>query len=67
MAKTYNGFSREEAKMFAAKAIDDIYDKNPTEFTLELTAVCNKIPTYRISYDGYAKLCTYQREEVAEE
>lgn len=64
MAKTHNAFSREEAKEFCCKAIDDIYDHNPTEFTLELSASVNSIPSFSVSYDGYAKVCVYKREET---
>ena len=66
MGKTYNGFSREEAKAFAAKAIDEIYDHDPTAFCLGLIATDGEIPIYRISYDGYARFCAYQREETQE-
>ena len=59
-------FLREEAKEFCCKAIDEIYDHDPTEFTLELTAGINEIPKYHISYDGYAKICVYKREEAKE-
>lgn len=55
-------FTREDAKEFCCKAIDDIYDHNPAGFTLELTANVNSIPEYHISYDGYVKLCVYARE-----
>ena len=67
MAKTYNGFSREEAKAFVTEAIDNIYDHNPTEFTLILSASVDGIPTYRISYDGYVMRCAYQREKTRED
>lgn len=67
MAKTYNGFDRENAKEFCCKAIDEIYDHNPTEFTLELSVGVGEIPEYHISYDGYAKICVYKREEGEEE
>lgn len=67
MAKTYNGFSRENAKEFCCKAIDEIYDHNPTKFNLFLRASVDGIPEYRISYDGYAKICAYQREETRED
>ena len=67
MAKTYNGFSREEAKEFCCKAIDEIYDHNPTKFTLELSARVDSIPEYYIEYDGYANICVYQKEGVEEE
>lgn len=62
MAKTYNGFSRENAKEFCCKAIDEIYDHNPTEFKLFLRASVDSIPEYHISYDGYAEICVYQKE-----
>ena len=67
MAKTYNGFSRENAKEFCCKAIDEIYDHNPTNFTLHLSAGVDGIPTYHIIYDGYAEICVYKREEVEDE
>ena len=62
MAKTYNGFDKETAKEFCCKAIDEIYDHNPTEFTLKLSASVDRIPEYHISYDGYAKICVYKSE-----
>lgn len=61
--KTTNGFPREEAKAFCAKAIDDIYDHNPKSFTLRLYASVMEVPEYHIEYDGYAKLCVYSRDE----
>ena len=60
-------FTREEAKEFCSKAIDEIYDHNPKRFRLKLSASVNNIPTYHIRYDGYAKICAYQREETRED
>lgn len=37
-------FSREEAKEFAIRAIDRIYDQDPTRFSLELKAAVHEIP-----------------------
>jgi len=56
-------FSREEAKEFANQAIDRIYDQNPTRFSLELKAAVDEVPTYTISYDGYAVLALYEKQE----
>ena len=66
MRQEYRGFTREDAKAFCMKAIDEIYDHNPTDFTLELSASVNEIPAYHISYDGYAKICAYSPEEMEE-
>lgn len=59
-------FSREEAKEFANQAIDRIYDQNPTRFSLELRAAVDEIPEYTISYDGYAVLVLYKKQEDSE-
>lgn len=60
-------FTREDAKEFCCKVIDEIYDHYPTEYTLELSASINSIPEYRIHCDGYAKICVYSPEEKEEE
>ena len=59
-------FSREEAKEFAVQAIDRIYDQNPISFSLKLKAAVDEIPTYTISYDGYAVLALYKKQEDSE-
>ena len=56
-------FTREEAKEFCNKAIDEIYDHNPKAFRLEIEAAVDIIPNYRVSYDGYMKIATYVPED----
>lgn len=56
-------FSREEAKEFCNRAIDEIYDHNPVGFSLRLSASVDCIPEYSVTYDGCSKLCVYSREE----
>ena len=55
-------FTREEAKQFANKAIDEIYDHNPKAFCLKIQASVDTIPNYEVSYDGYIKITTYSPE-----
>ena len=56
-------FTREEAKEFCNKAIDEIYDHNPKAFRLEIEASVDTIPNYRVTYDGYMKIATYSPED----
>lgn len=56
-------FTREEAKQFLVKAIDDIYDHNPKAFRIEMEASVDTIPSYKVSYDGYMKRATYSPED----
>lgn len=60
-------FTREEAKEFCNKAIDEIYDHNPRGFCLELEASVDFIPSYKVSYDGYMKIATYVPEDEQKE
>lgn len=60
-------FTREEAKEFCNKAIDEIYDHNPKAFRLEIQASTVDIPTYKVSYDGYMKIATYKPEDEDKE